>query len=125
MKWEFIPGIKNPADSLSRLCIMSSKRIFCYASYEEGTPYCCYRRKPEALGAGQIHYVFSFFLCCASIFPASSPSASASASVVLLLLLMLLLRLPLRSSVLLLHQSLLYFCFCSFGLCCASDSSSK
>jgi hypothetical protein len=24
MKWEFIPGIKNPADSLSRLCIMDS-----------------------------------------------------------------------------------------------------
>jgi hypothetical protein len=26
MKWEFIPGTKNPADSLSKLCIMSSKR---------------------------------------------------------------------------------------------------
>jgi hypothetical protein len=26
MKWEFIPGIKNPADSLSRLCIMNSSR---------------------------------------------------------------------------------------------------
>jgi hypothetical protein len=26
MKWEFIPGTENPADSLSRLCIMNSTK---------------------------------------------------------------------------------------------------